>query len=207
MSSPVAVIFDMDGVLIDAREWHYEALNDALGLFGLAISREDHLTKFDGLPTRDKLAMLTQDEGLPVELHKVINAIKQERTLRIAAASCYPQAHHLILLATLRRQGVKIGLATNSIRQTTEAMLGHAGILEFFDVVVTNEDVKRAKPDPEVYLTAMRMLGVQARETLVVEDNPHGVAAAKASGATVCIVADPSEVHTETLRRYFGVGL
>ena len=64
-----AVIFDMDGVLIDAREWHYEALNRALRLFGMEISRTDHLTTFDGLPTRRKLEMLSSTNGLPVELH------------------------------------------------------------------------------------------------------------------------------------------
>ena len=62
-----AVVFDMDGVLIDAREWHYEALNEALELFGFTIDRESHLTRFDGLPTRDKLKALSQEKGLPVD--------------------------------------------------------------------------------------------------------------------------------------------
>ena len=59
-----AVIFDMDGVLIDAKEWHYEALNNALKLFGYKISRHDHLVTFDGLPTRAKLQMMTEQEML-----------------------------------------------------------------------------------------------------------------------------------------------
>lgn len=60
-----AIFFDMDGVLIDAKEWHYEALNRALELFGMPISQVDHLTTFDGLPTRKKLEMLTLGRGLP----------------------------------------------------------------------------------------------------------------------------------------------
>ena len=202
-----AVVFDMDGVLIDAREWHYEALNEALELFGFTIDRESHLTRFDGLPTRDKLKALSQEKGLPVELHGLINTVKQERTLRIAAARCFPQAHHLILLATLKRSGFKLGLATNSVRQTTEAMLTYAGLLDFFDVVVTNQDVAKGKPDPEIYEKAMQKLGVNPEEVLVVEDNPHGVAAATAAGAKVCIVSNPDEVHTETLRPFFKGGV
>ena len=198
-----AIVFDMDGVLIDARDWHFDALNQSLELFGYTISLEDHLGRFDGLPTRDKLKILTQEQGLPATLHGLINRIKQERTLRIASAKCYPQAHHLILLAALKRSGLKIGLATNSVRETTEVMLKQAGLFDFFDAVVTNQDVTNAKPDPEIYFTAMRLLGASPQNTLIVEDNPHGIAAAKASGARVCEVSDPSQVHLENLNPYF----
>ena len=68
-----AIIFDMDGVLIDARDWHYEALNRALKIFGFEISRQDHLEHFDGLPTKAKLNLLSQDRGLPLRLHSFIN--------------------------------------------------------------------------------------------------------------------------------------
>lgn len=207
MSELRAVIFDMDGVLIDARDWHFEALNEALAMFGYKISIEDHVGTYDGLPTRDKLNLLSETEALPRSLHNLINKVKQERTLRIASQKCYPQAHHLILLSALKRHGLKIGLATNSIRATTEAMLTSAGLIDFFDVVVTNQDVTHAKPNPEIYLSAMNKLEVTYNETLVVEDNPHGIAAATASGARVCKVTDPSEVHVETLNKYFDGGL
>lgn len=207
MSEIQAVIFDMDGVLIDARDWHFEALNEALEMFGFTITREEHLGSFDGLPTRDKLNQLSESRGLPRSIHSLINTVKQERTLRIAAQKCYPQAHHLILMAALKRSGIKIGLATNSVRATTEAMLTAAGLIHFFDVIVTNQDVTQAKPHPEIYNTAMERLNVRAEHTLVVEDNPHGVAAATASGALVCRVQDPSEVHVEKLSTYFQGGL
>ena len=76
MEKPKAVLFDMDGVLIDAREWHYDALNRALSLFGHDIDRYSHLTAYDGLPTRKKLEMLSIDKGLPRGLHKFINSMK-----------------------------------------------------------------------------------------------------------------------------------
>jgi beta-phosphoglucomutase-like phosphatase (HAD superfamily) len=67
----------MDGVLIDAKEWHYEALNQALGLFGSPISREDHLLLYDGLPTAVKLQELTNRGFLPSQLHLFVNELKQ----------------------------------------------------------------------------------------------------------------------------------
>ena len=118
-----AVIFDMDGVLIDAKQWHYEALNSALELFGYTISLEEHLTRFDGLPTKSKLSTLTDEQGLPQELHSLINEIKQERTLRIAAQYCFPKPNLLTVLTYLKNEKYCLGLATNSIRMTTEAMI------------------------------------------------------------------------------------
>jgi beta-phosphoglucomutase len=86
-----AVVFDMDGVLIEAKEWHYEALNRALRLFGLEISRYDHLTTFDGLPTRRKLEILSTRYHLPAALHQFINEMKQRYTMELVNAHCKPR--------------------------------------------------------------------------------------------------------------------
>jgi beta-phosphoglucomutase-like phosphatase (HAD superfamily) len=79
-----AILFDMDGVLIDAKEWHYEALNLALNHFGYNINKESHLSTFDGLPTKEKLKMLSKVSGLPVGLHDLINTLKQKYTIQIS---------------------------------------------------------------------------------------------------------------------------
>ena len=83
------ILFDMDGVLIDARDWHYEALNKALSLFGMAISRLDHLNNFDGLPTREKLKLLTIERNFPEQLHAFVNELKQKYTLEIVHQNCH----------------------------------------------------------------------------------------------------------------------
>jgi HAD superfamily hydrolase (TIGR01509 family) len=192
-----AVLFDMDGVLIDARDWHYEALNEALRLFGLEINRSDHLTRFDGLSTKQKLLMLSDDGLLPVELHKTIEAVKQDRTLRIAAQKCFPNVSHQILISRLKHSGFKVGLVTNSIRKSTEFMLEYAGLLHFMDVVITNEDVVQGKPSPDGYNLAMSKLGVSPLETLVVEDGEYGIMAAESAGIEVIKVKDPSAVSID----------
>jgi len=194
-----AVVFDMDGVLLDATEWHYEALNEALDPFGYSISRELHEGRLNGLSTKKKLEILTEEFGLPKELHDLISETKQDRTLRIAAQNCYPNTSHLILLNRLRILGLKIGLCTNSIRQTTEQMLGYARLLEFIDVIVTNQDVTKPKPASDGYLLACQQLSVSPNRTLVIEDGDYGVEAAQKAGCDVLRVENPSQVTIEYL--------
>src|ERR1043166_6712301 len=118
-----AIIFDMDGVLIDAREWHYEALNRALALFGYTISRMEHLTTFDGLPTSRKLEMLSLARGLPRGLHTFINQLMQQYTTELIHQRCKPVFAHEYALSKLHEAGYKLAVASNSIRSTVELMM------------------------------------------------------------------------------------
>ena len=197
-----AVVFDMDGVLVDARDWHYEALNQALEVFGLQIPYEVHLSDYNGLSTRQKLAKLTESHSLPIELHSVISRTKQNRTLRIAAQKCFPMTQHLILLELLKTKGFKVAVYTNSVRETAEAMLNYAGLLEKIDVLLTNQDVTNPKPDPEGYLLACQRLNVQPSETFVVEDGEFGILAAELAGCKVIRVNQPSDVSISTLAEF-----
>ena len=190
-----AVVFDMDGVLIEAKNWHYEALNKALGLFGLEISRYDHLTTFDGLPTQLKLEMLSVERGLPRELHKFINGMKQAYTLEFVHTQCKPRFVHEYALSQLRSKGFKLGVASNSIRSTINLMMKKAQLDAYLDVTLSAENVNRPKPDPEIYNNAIQRLGVLPEDALIIEDNENGIKAAKASGAHLLIVEDVNEVN------------
>lgn len=195
-----AVVFDMDGVLIDAREWHYQALNRALEYFGFAITPEEHRRRFDGLPTREKLAILSSESNLPTGLHSFINELKQEFTEELVVCNCRPRFEHEFMLRTLRADGYRLGLASNSIRSSILLMLSKAGLGEAFDSILSNEDVTNAKPDPEIYLASFEILGVSPECALVVEDNPFGVEAAHAAGAHVLEVRGPDDVNLEAIR-------
>lgn len=196
-----AVIFDMDGVLIDAKEWHYEALNDALRLFGHEISRHDHETRFDGLPTATKLRQLSAERCLPAGLHSFISRMKQHYTLQLADRHLMPTLEHVKVLRTLRGQGYRLGVASNSIRKTIEFMMERAGLAGYLDVILSNEDVPRPKPAPDIYLKAMQSLGVAPDEALVVEDNPYGCQAATEAGAHLLKVRDVHEVTEDIIMR------
>jgi len=197
-----AVIFDMDGVLIDAKEWHYLALNRALKIFGHEISRVDHVTTFDGLPTKRKLQMLSVTEGLPEGLHAFLNELKQAYTQELVHTLCKPVFHHEYALSTLKSEGYKLAVASNSVRETVEAMMRKSSLAPYLDVMLSNQDVSKPKPDPEIYIAAMQRLGVTPEESLVVEDNENGIRAARAAGARVMVVNTVEEVNLQNIRRH-----
>jgi beta-phosphoglucomutase-like phosphatase (HAD superfamily) len=190
-----AVLFDMDGVLIEAKEWHYDALNRALELFGLTISRFDHLTTFNGLPTRRKLEILTLERGLPQELHEFINELKQDYTMELVCTQCRPLFIHEYALSKLRANGFKIAVCSNSIRQTVDEMMAKANLAKYLDFVISNSEVKHGKPSPEMYQKAMAFLEVEPVECLIIEDNENGIRAARAAGGNLLVVGDVREVN------------
>jgi len=195
-----AILFDMDGVLIDAKEWHYQALNRALELFGYTIEREAHLTTYDGLPTKKKLAMLARTHGLPEKLIPFISRLKQTYTLEKVYASCRPLFIHRYALGHLSREGYRLAVCSNAVRQSVEAMMRLAALDEYMSLLLSNEDVANPKPDPEIYLTAMKRLGVEPHECLIVEDNDNGIRAARATGAHVMCVGTVSDVSYERIK-------
>ncbi len=189
-----AVLFDMDGVLIDARNWHFEALNDALSPFGFKISDELHLSKLDGLPTKVKLNYLTDNFNLPKSIHGLIFNLKQDLTNRLASYNCKPNVQHLEMLNNLQGLDIKVGVVTNSIRKTSQLMLELAGITNYVDILVTNEDVEKSKPNPDPYLKALEILKLESRDVLVIEDSQHGIEAASSAGCRVLEIKSPNEL-------------
>jgi len=194
MTKTTVVLFDLDGVLVDATEWHYESLNRALALFGFAINRYEHLSAYNGLPTRTKLEMLSVEKGLPRSLHGLIKRLKQVYTKEEILSKCWPVFEKEYMLSRLRREGYRLGVCSNAIRETLTLMLERSGILKYFDLVMSNEDVANPKPDPEIYVEAIRRLEVSPDQVIIVEDAPHGIEAARRSGARVLEVSGFHEV-------------
>lgn len=194
-----AILFDMDGVLIEAKEWHYEALNKALNLFGMEISRYDHLVTYDGLPTKKKLQMLTKERGLPEGLHNFINDMKQLYTMEIVYAECKPRFYHEYALSALKSEGYKMAVCSNSIRNSVEVMIRKAALSDYLDFFISNQDVTKGKPDPEMYNKAIERLNFVPKECMIVEDNENGIKAARASGANVMIVEEVEDVNYQNI--------
>jgi HAD superfamily hydrolase (TIGR01509 family) len=189
-----AVIFDMDGVLIDAREWHYTALNKALGLIGFEISRHSHLVTYDGLPTKKKLQMMTDESSLPVELHGFINDMKQIYTKELVFQFCKPVFCHEYALSHLKRENYRLAVCSNAVKDSIDMMLKKANLFKYLEFFLSNEDVSKAKPDPEIYLSATKKLGLKPEECLVVEDNDNGIKAAIAAGCHLLRVSSPNDL-------------
>jgi beta-phosphoglucomutase len=199
VSTIQAVIFDMDGVLIEAKDWHYESLNKALNLFGFNISRHEHLTSYDGLPTKRKLEMLSLESGLPKELHAFINEMKQAYTMDMLHSLCRPRFVHEYALSQLKSAGFKMAVASNSIRNTIDVMMDKARLAQYLDATFSAKDVIRGKPDPEIYTKAIAHFGLRPDQCLIVEDNENGVKAARASGAHVLVVLDVQDTNFDNI--------
>jgi HAD superfamily hydrolase (TIGR01509 family) len=186
------VIFDLDGVLVEAKEIHYEALNEALGEKYM-ITWDEHLSRYDGLKTSQKLEMLTKDKGLPTELYEEVWMNKQKLT--IDKLKSLPQSEQLIeCMDSLTNDGYKIAVCSNSIRKTVLTVLSKLGIIEYVDLIISNEDVKNSKPHPEMYWKAISIMSFLPEQTLIVEDSPYGLLAASRSKSHVLRVKSPTEV-------------
>lgn len=188
------LIFDLDGVLVDAKDIHYRALNRALAEVGeqYMISPTEHISKFDGLKTTDKLSLLVREKGLPSEKTKQVWRRKQEFTMEEFSAIEW-DGELVAIFKELKSRGFELVCASNSIRETVYTALAKLGIFSYFNNIICNEDVN-SKPHPEAYWVSMALNKAFPHETLIIEDSPHGLFAAHTSNANVLRVKNRSDL-------------
>lgn len=197
-----AIIFDLDGVLIDSKDIHFNALNLALDEFGsdLIITRDEQDNIFEGLTTKAKLNILTKIKDLPESLHEDIWRLKQEYSATLFTS--VSQDKELInLFKFIRSNNIKIGVASNSIRKTLDGCLKSLGLIELINYSLSNEDVSLPKPSPEIYNKVINYFETNADNTVIFEDSPVGLAAAYASGASVEQVRNRSDICFDRILR------
>jgi len=194
------IIFDLDGVLVDAKNIHYLTLNEALGS-KYEISWEEHLNKYDGLKTNEKLKLLTNSKGLPPSLYDEIWLKKQELTIN-ELKKITPNDVLKNTIKELSHQKYKIAVCSNSIRKTILTVLSKLDIIEYFDYIVSNEDVNNSKPHPEMYWKTISYFGVLPEETLIIEDSPFGLLAANRSKSNVMRVETPNSVTIDNINKH-----
>ena len=200
------IIFDLDGVLVDAKEIHYDALNNALQNIDpkFVISWEDHLKKYDGMKTYDKLKLLSINKGLPLDLSLQQKIFDDKQFYTAKALSKLKKNPDLInLFQELKNNGYTIACCSNSIKKTVHLVLKKLGISDFFDIKLSNESVKFAKPHPEIYWKAMSYFGATPEDTLIVEDSPTGLTAAYKSGAKVLRVKNPKDFDFDKINNAY----
>ena len=193
------IIFDLDGVLIDTKNIHYESLNLALLEIDqkYKITIDEHLKKYDGLKTNQKLNMLSEEKGLPQSLHKKIWNRKQEITLTMLE-DIQVNDEILSCLKFLSKD-YKIVCCSNSIRKTIFVILNRLKLIEYFDLIISNEDVVNSKPHPEMYWKAMSYFGFTPEETLIIEDSPHGLLAANRANTNILRVDNSKQLTLENI--------
>ena len=195
-----AVIFDMDGVLIDSGAHHRAAWRALLDELGVVPTQPDYWRLTIGRPSVEAVPLLLGRETSWAEAQRLA-ARKQEYYRRLASGGPTLVPGVAAFVTELAALSVPRAVATSASRRDVEGLLTHARLRDRFEVVVAAEDVQRGKPDPEVYLLAARRLGVAAEHCLVFEDALVGVQAARRAGMRAIGV---STAHTESELRAAG---
>jgi len=195
------IVFDLDGVLVDSKDIHYYALNEALRLHApeFVISREDHLSTYDGLSTQKKLEIL-ETKGLPKSVHLAIYKSKQKLTAD--EINRIPENPEKInILKELKQRGYKLAIASNAVAITVVNIMDRLGLRDpnFKIQYLSNERVRRPKPASEIYLRACIDNDVDPSETLVIEDSPIGRQAALSAGCHLLPVENSKSWNLESV--------
>ncbi|MDC3404088.1 HAD-IA family hydrolase [Candidatus Pelagibacter sp.] len=194
------IIFDLDGVLVDTKKNHYIALNEALKKFGIkkTISYEDHLRKFDGLPTYEKLKILNKEGVLDVKLNKSVHKYKQIFTKKSLLKNVHYNKNIFEIFKKLSKK-VKIAIATNATKTTLDICINKLKIRKFIDFTISNENLKNPKPNPEIYLKVFIKFGFYPKNVLIIEDSFVGREAAISSGANLLAIKHLKEVNYKNI--------
>lgn len=165
------IIFDLDGVLIESKNIHFETLNKALKLSGsnYQISYNQHLYEFDGLPTKKKLQILNDKNLVNKKINNKIINFKNKITTKILSSNI-KYSKEIYRMFNSLSQNYKIGIATNAIQSTLELVLKKLKIKKFVNYSISSSNLKHPKPHPEIYLKLMVKLNCNPKNTLIIED-------------------------------------
>ena len=179
-----AVLFDMDGVLVDSEEFICRAAVLMFKEKGLEVQAEDFIP-FVGMGENRYLGGVAEKYNFPVEIEE-IKTRTYEIYGNIILGELEPLEGVIDFIATCKQKGLKIAVATSADEVKMKANLAEIGIpVETFDAAVNGLMIKNKKPDPEIFITAARLLGLRPEDCLVVEDAINGVEAGKRAGAKV----------------------
>jgi HAD superfamily hydrolase (TIGR01509 family) len=197
-----SIIFDLDGVLVDSKEIHFVALNRALSDINekFVISKQEQANVFEGLTTKSKLDILTMTKGLPKTFHDLVWKNKQQYSAELFSKMNTDDGL-VEVISFIKKCNIKVGVASNAIRDTLDSCLKTLGIYNLIDFSLSNEDVINPKPNPEIYLSMMLALGSDQASTVIFEDSSVGIQAANNSGAKVFVVKSRKDITLDLVKK------
>lgn len=200
------IIFDLDGVLVDTKKIHFDALNLSLKKIDkkFVINYEEHLRLYDALSTSQKLKLLTKYKNLPKRYWKIVYDEKQRQTFNLLKKFVKSDIQLINFFKKLKKNNYKIAIASNSIRESLNLILSQLGLMKFIDFSISNEDVNSPKPHPEMFWKCMIHFKTLPSETTIIEDSPRGRNAAQLSGANVITVNKRKDMDDQFIKNFFG---
>ncbi len=191
-------IFDLDGVLVDSKEIHYHALNQALLLVDkrYIISLDEQRETFEGLTTNQKLQILSKTRGLPEYKYDLIWKNKQLNSITFFK-ELKPDIELINIFKTIKDNGIKIAVASNSIQKTVKTCLTSLGLIDFLDFYISNEGGVLPKPNPDMYIKCIEICKSSIKDTIVFEDSYTGRLGAFKSGARVVSIKNRKDLTME----------
>ena len=175
-----AVVFDMDGLMFDTEALFFQVASETLAARGKSFTPQI-MQAMIGRRSAEVGHLLKTLAGLDEPVEVLLAEVRERFRARVDSA-VHPTPGLFVLLEQLRRLALRRAVATSSGRSSADGLLSRHGLADWFEFVLTSEDVTRGKPDPQIYLLAVERFGVPARSVLVLEDSPAGVAAAKGAG-------------------------
>ena len=202
-----SVIFDLDGVLVDTKDLHYRALNVAI--FKVlkikdAISYDQHVKIYDGLPTKEKLKILFSDTISELKKKK-INKIKQKETTKLLKNNIKFDEKIYNTIKKLHNSKIRICIASNAVESTVKICIAKLKLNKFIEFYISNDDLNNPKPHPEIYLRCFLKLGVLPKECVIVEDSYYGIKAAHESGGNIHQVINKNELNYKDIKNFINL--
>lgn len=186
-----AVLFDMDGVLVDSELLHGKALVLAMKQLGIDISLTYCYT-FVGTTNFHTMSTIIKDYNLNYTVEEVLNLYEEHKENLLKTEGYIPIPYTKELIQSLKKEGILLAIASSSSLETISYITNTFGIYAYFDKIISGTTLKRSKPAPDIYIKAAEELGVSTDECLVIEDATVGVAAGKAAGMPVVGFYNPN---------------
>ena len=195
MKNVKAVLFDLDGTLIDSEYFHYECWNEILEDYGIQLAYPDWLKNYAGIPLPQNAKNLLTKYQINAALEDVVKRREALTLERLKTKDVGLMPYALVMIKFLYERKLLLAIVTSSPREDVEAIFDRNGLRDYFTLIITRSDVVQNKPDPEGYLKCCAALGQKKEECIVFEDTLNGIKAAKAAGLRCIAIQSNLEVH------------
>jgi len=195
MNNVTALLFDLDGTLIDSEFFHFECWNEIIEETGFKLTYEDWLKNYAGVPLPTNAKNLSEKYHIKTPLHEIIERRENLTLERLKTKDVNLMPYVADVLDFFVNKNLTLALVTSSPRKDVEAIFERNGLGKYFKLIITRSEVTKSKPDPESYNTCIQKLGITKNQAIVFEDTINGVRSAKAAGLTCYAIQQNTDEH------------